>query len=213
MNPIWYLVFGIWNPLSKIRDNVQPTAGDLSTPPEGDLAPWVIFTQLKRGGPYIYAGWLDAVDAAMALQFAREHYGQDQECVSIRAIPRGAITGTEPEYAPRDSAGGVTRRSWTVFVQKRSGDPYVSIGTVEAAGAAAALEAARSFARGGPSSIWVAPKEAIAETAEDEVIWRLTDRTYRLARGYSALVRDKWHQVRSDRDLREYEKDDLKESF
>src|SRR5512145_621288 len=160
--------------MSKTREHIPIPHGDLNTPPEGDLAPWVIFTQLKRGGPYIYAGWLDAIDAAMALQFAREHYGQDQECVSIRAIPRTAITGTEPEYAPRDSAGGVTRRPWAVFVQKRSGDPYVSVGTVEAAGAAAALEAARKAARGEPSSIWVAPREAIAETAEDDVIWRPT---------------------------------------
>jgi 1,2-phenylacetyl-CoA epoxidase PaaB subunit len=199
--------------VSKAREHIPVTDGDLTTPPEGDLAPWVIFTQLKAGGAYVYAGWLDAIDAAMALQFAREHYGQDQECVSIRAIPRTAITGTEPEYAARQSAGGVTKRAWVVFAQKRSGDPYVSTGTVEATGAAAALEAARKSARGAPSSLWVVPEEAIATTSEGDVIWRLTDRTYRLARGYSALVREKWHKVRSDRDLSEYEKDDLKDCF
>jgi 1,2-phenylacetyl-CoA epoxidase PaaB subunit len=197
--------------LSKIREHIPNSDGDLSTPPEGDLAPWVIFTRLKAGGPYIYAGWLDAVDAEMALQFAREHYGQDQECVSIRAIPRTAISGTEPEYAPRPGIGA--KRTWDVFVQKRSGDPYVGVGIVEAGAAASALEAAKKAAKGDPSSIWVVPRDAIAETGEEDLIWRLTDRTYRLARGYSALVREKWHKVRADRDVTEYEKDDLKEWF
>ena len=68
--------------MSNIRDNIPTPAGDLAFPAEGDLAPYVIFTQLKEGGPHIYAGWLDAADDAMALQFAKEHYGQDQVCVS-----------------------------------------------------------------------------------------------------------------------------------
>jgi hypothetical protein len=45
------------------------------------------------------------------------------------------------------------------------------------------------------------------------VIWRTTDQSYRLARGYSKDVREKWKQFRGDDDLTEYEKDDLKEAF
>ena len=63
--------------MSKLREELDIIEGDLSTPPEGDLAPYVVFTQLTRGGPYIYAGWIDACDDAMAIQFAREHYGRE----------------------------------------------------------------------------------------------------------------------------------------
>jgi hypothetical protein len=34
-----------------------------------------------------------------------------------------------------------------------------------------------------------------------------------MARGYAADVREKWEKIRTRRDLEEYKKDDLKESF
>lgn len=130
--------------MSNIREQSHPSNGDLTSPAEGDLKPYVVFTQLNRGDPHMYAGCVDAADQQMALQFAREHYGQDQKCVNI----------------------------------------------------------------------WVVPKEAVTATNYDtDLIWRHTDQTYRLARGYSKPVKDKWRKLRRAEDLKEYEKDDLKETF
>ncbi len=200
--------------MSRLRENTGGAAeGDLSSPLEGDLAPWVIFTQLVAGGPYVYAGWLDATDAAMALQFAREHYGRDQECTAIWAIPRSAIAGTERDYPPSSRKG--PRRAFRVFARRTEGDAYVSGGSVEAESSEEALRMARAGAAAGgePGGVWVVPLDRIAATGDDEVVWRLTDQSYRLARGYSAAVRAKWERVRAERDIREYEKEDLKEAF
>ncbi len=198
--------------MSKLRQNVPITNGDLETPAEGDLSSYVVFTQLTGSGPYIYAGWLDAVDDAMAIQFACEHYGQDQECVSVLAIPRTAIAGTEVEYAPRADDG--SQRPFEIFVRPKAGDLYKSVGSVEATGSESALDAARQSHGGGKvNSIWVVPRDRIAATREGDLIWRHTSQDYRMARGYSAAVREKWQTIRAERDLREYEKDDLREMF
>ena len=55
--------------------------------------------------------------------------------------------------------------------------------------------------------------DAIASTDADDLIWRYTDQTYRLARGYGKEVRDKWEKLREEKALEEYERDDLKETF
>jgi 1,2-phenylacetyl-CoA epoxidase PaaB subunit len=212
--------------MSKIRQNIAiagppgsaPSAagGDLAAPPEGDLAPFVVFTQLRAGGPHEYAGWLDAVDGAMALMFAREHYGRDQECTSIWAIPRGAICGTDPEHAPSpECAKAGSARAYRVFVHERTGDRFQSAGTVSAVSGAEALRAAvaGAGARGGALRVWVVPQDAIVATRAGEVVWPLSDQSYRLARGYSKEVRRKWEQVREQRAITEYEKEDLKEVF
>jgi 1,2-phenylacetyl-CoA epoxidase PaaB subunit len=199
--------------MSKLRQNIEISEGDLETPAEGDFAPYVIFTQLTEGGPHVYAGWVDAVDDRMALQFGREHYGQDQKCVGLWAIPRPAIAGTGREY-PTSSEDG-PRRTFEAFTQKRSGDQHIGTGSVEAANSEAALQAARrKFSDADtPHSIWVVPRDLIAATSEGDVIWRLTDQDYRMARGYAADVREKWEKIRARRDLEVYEKDDLKETF
>ena len=130
--------------MSKIREHPPDANGEMTSPKEGDLEAFAVFTQLQRGDPHIYAGCVDAADAKMALQFAREHYGQDQPCVNI----------------------------------------------------------------------WVVPKQAIAATEYDkDLIWRFTDQTYRLARGYAKGVREKWEKIRAKNDLDDYEKEDLKEMF
>ena len=196
--------------MSKLRQNVTFVDGDIETPAEGDLASYVVFTQLTKGGPYIYAGWLDAIDDAMAIQFACEHYGQDQECVGVWAIPREAIAGTEAQFAPGADDG--TTRPFEIFVQEKAGGLYKSAGNVEAAGSTSALDAARQ-ANGTANSAWVVPRDRIVATEADDMIWRFTSQDYRMARGYSADVREKWQKIRAERDLREYEKDDLKEMF
>lgn len=85
--------------MSRLRDQLDlPKEGELTIPPEADSKPFEVFVQLQRGKPHVHAGTLDAVDAAMALQFAREHYGQDQACVHIWVVPRAAMTGTDYDH-------------------------------------------------------------------------------------------------------------------
>jgi phenylacetate-CoA oxygenase PaaH subunit len=196
--------------MSRLRETVTAVEGAVGSPAEGDLAPYAVFTQLARGQPHVYAGWLDAPDDRMALTFAREHYGRDQECVSIWTVRRSALGGTESELAPSCEAGA--QRPFEVFLQKARGEAHAWAGTVEAASPAEALDAARRADRQAHGA-WVAPRDAIVASGPEEVVWRLTDQTYRLARGYSASVRDKWEKIRAERDIREYEREDLKESF
>ena len=78
--------------MSKLRQNPKQPEGEL--PPEGhDMLPFVVFTQLTDTTPHVYAGWLDAPDPTVAMTFAREHYGRDQECVSLWLAPREFVAG------------------------------------------------------------------------------------------------------------------------
>ena len=53
----------------------------------------------------------------------------------------------------------------------------------------------------------------IAATEENDLIWRYTDQSYRLARGYVKDVREKWEAIRERAAYDEYEKETLKETF
>jgi ring-1,2-phenylacetyl-CoA epoxidase subunit PaaB len=129
--------------VSRLRDELSlPVEGPLALPDETDAQPYEVFVQLQRGKPHVHAGTLDAVDAEMALQYAREHYGQDQACVHLWVVPRSAMRGTD---------------------------------------------------------------------YDQDVITRLSDRSYRYARGYQ--VHNRWKQFRSKKDLDKYEQEDLKEAF
>jgi 1,2-phenylacetyl-CoA epoxidase PaaB subunit len=195
--------------MSKIRQHIPMSEGDLESPEEGDLAPFVIFTQLVEGGPFLFAGWLDATDETLALTFAREHYGQDQKCVHLWAIPRDAIRGTD---RPAVGSAGPSGR-YVVLVQPTDADLLASREVVEAADGGAALDAARALFETPQRRIWVVPETRIAATGDADLIWRYTDQSYRLARGYSKEVREKWERVREERALEEYERDDLQEAF
>ena len=199
--------------MSKFREHITLVEGDLDTPLEGDLEPYVIFTQLATGRPYIYAGWVDAIDEAMAIQFGREHYGQDQKCVGLWAIPKPAVTASGSEET--GGAAVTVRGRYEVFLRTESGEPHRSVGCVEAESSREALEIARRDIAGAAEalSIWVAPSERIVATGPGDVIWRLTDQSYRMARGYASEVRAKWEEIRARKDIEEYEKDDLKEMF
>lgn len=200
-------------PTSKIRRNIPIHVDDLDFPAEGDMKPYVIFTQLKKSGPFICAGWVDAADDEMAIHFGCEHYGQDQECVRIWAIRRDAIAGTEAEYPTSSEAGPSC--AYEVFTQQQAGAQHICAGHVDATNSEQALAAAQqTFSKdGAPKSMWVVPRDSIAATAEGDVIWRLTDQDYRMARGYTKDVREKWEKIRAAQDLKEYEKDDLTEMF
>lgn len=200
--------------MSKIREQfTEPPAEPLGVEPTGDLKPYVIFTQLKEKGLYIYAGWLEAADDAMAMAFAREHYGQDQECVNVMAIARGHITSSDGLYSAPSTLGSAGE-TYQVFTQKRAGDMWISAGTVEGAKPQAAIEAARKKIRQATSAhvIWAVPADKVIST-DGDLIWRHTDQSYRLARGYGREVRAKWIAFRDEKNLAEYERDDLQESF
>ena len=192
--------------MSKRRQHIPSPEGELPDPVGGDLTPYVIFTQLKAGGPFIYAGWLDAVDDAMALAFAREHYGQDQVCTAIRAFPRRAVHGDGDEQA---TVGGA--EPYLVFHQKRPGDNYMSAGEIEGTDPADAF--AKASAAAPDLRVWVAAKSEAVDTDPDELIWRHSDQTYRLARGYSKVVREKWEAIRTRPDHEAYAAEDLEETF
>ena len=197
--------------MSKIREQFQkPPDTPLAAQPTGDLKPYVIFTQLKNSGPHIYAGWLEAADDDMAMAFAREHYGQDQECVNIQAISREHITSSDGLYSSTHSATG----TFMVFTQKRAGDLWIGAGTVDAAKPQAAIDATRTSIKSAKvaHAVWVVPTDRIISTHGD-LIWRYTDQSYRMARGYGREVRAKWIAFRDEKQLAEYEKDDLQEAF
>jgi ring-1,2-phenylacetyl-CoA epoxidase subunit PaaB len=227
-------------PMSKIREQFDaPPPTPLAVSPTGDLRPYVIFTQLKKGGPHIYAGWLEASDDAMAMSFAKEHYGQDQECVGIWAIRREHLTSSDGLYPPLPVGDGPGvraatqqgaasnlrtpspqpspegRGSFVAFTQKKAGDLFLEAGAIDADSPQRAIELARRSNRMAQNAhcIWAVAKPHILATAEGEVIWRYTDQSYRLARGYGREVRAKWIAFRDESKLAEYEKDDLAEAF
>ena len=197
--------------MSKIREQfTAPPATPLEVQPTGDLKPYVIFTQLKANGPFIYAGWLEAADDDMAMAFAKEHYGQDQECVNIQAIRRGDITSSDNLYSSKDPKPG----SFSIYTQKRAGDLWLGAGTVDSSTPHAAIETARKSIKQAATAhvIWAISIDKIITTHGD-LIWRHTDQSYRLARGYGREVRTKWIAFRDEKQLAEYEKDDLAEAF
>lgn len=128
--------------MSKLRSQFPINSGDLEIPGTGDLKPYEVFVQLERGKPHTHAGSLEAPDDAMALYYAREHYGRDQKCVQV----------------------------------------------------------------------WVVPRDRILRTDYDkDLVFRLTDQSYRFAKGYD--VRGKWQQFRDRKADAEYAKEDIKHHF
>ncbi|MCP3905212.1 MAG: hypothetical protein GY715_16425 [Planctomycetes bacterium] len=199
--------------MSKIREHVPERHDELDVPAEPDLTPYVIFTQLRADGPFVYAGWLDAPDEELALRFAREHYGQDQKCVAIWAVPQAFVGGIRVNEVAASER--VAEREYQVFTQANAGDQHISSITVTAESAIDAIAEARKRVPGAAEmhNIWAIPCDVIAATREGDLIWRHTDQSYRLARGYSRDVRTKWERVREEQALREYEKEELTEMF
>lgn len=203
--------------MSKVREQFERMGlgrgEELAFEQEGDLQPFVIFTQLKEGGPHVYAGWVDAADEQMALDFGCEHYGQDQACTNIWAIPRQFIAGMRMNLEAAKEA--VPEREYILFTQKEAGDQHLEGPRVRATSAHEALQTAPEAIDNHAElhNVWAVPAEEIISTPPGAMIWRETDQTYRLARGYSKGVKEKWTQIRKRQDLETYEKDDLKETF
>jgi|GEM_PF-1698322 len=120
--------------LSRTRDHLDlPKEGELTIAPVRDARPFEVFIQLQRGKAHVHAGTVDAVDAPMALQYAREHYGRDQPCVHIWVVPRDAMLGTDYEkdlvwrttdQSYRLARGYQVRKRWEQFRSKKDVDRY-----------------------------------------------------------------------------------------
>jgi 1,2-phenylacetyl-CoA epoxidase PaaB subunit len=202
--------------MSKRRDIMYDFDRDL---PEGkpDDAHWAIYTRKKEGGPARWAGYLDAVDVPLALQYAREHYGQDEACTGILIHRHEALTDSEYGIDPiaGGDACGDDGEAWIVFTQRRRGMIHIEAGSVHAPDADTAVSRARSaFADGRISNIRVVREVDCHQTSPDELaIWRSHDMSYKLARGYSKDVRAKWAQFRSKTDLDKYASEDMKDHY
>lgn len=57
---------------------------------------WEVFTQSEQGAPHEHAGSLHAVDAAQAMQHARDVYARRGGVISLWVVPGGAITASSP---------------------------------------------------------------------------------------------------------------------
>ena len=57
---------------------------------------WEVFIRTRNGMAHRHAGSVHAVDAAMALQNARDVYTRRGEGLSIWVVPSAAITASDP---------------------------------------------------------------------------------------------------------------------
>ena len=187
------------------RINPPKQTGDLSFPEVDSFPIWEVFTQKRPTKEHVHAGSLSAPDASLAQQFAREHYGQDQVCVSL-------WVGTRSDFLAVD--GGPD--TYELFVQWESGDRHIHIGTVEASnGQDANSQCESQFLDDKPFfSVWsIGVSDLTVIDEKDNLIWRTTDQTYRLASGYSKVVRKKWDAIREAEAVDAYQEEDLKDTF
>jgi len=202
--------------MSKVREQELTFGGQLPEPTP-DSKHWVIYTMKREGAPYKWAGYVDAPDVELALQFAREHYGRDETCVGIIAHEHEDATDGEYSLEPLQAgdATGSDGQSWTVFTLERRGGNHQTAGTVNAPDAATAIERATAT-HAGPKvrSIRVVPTTCIHETTESELtIWRSHDMNYKLAKGYAKDVRAKWSRFRDKETYEQYRRDDIAKHF
>ncbi|MDP7028640.1 MAG: hypothetical protein QF733_00280 [Phycisphaerales bacterium] len=202
--------------MSKIRE--IPLSFDADLPPATpDGRHWVVYTAKRDGAPFKWAGYVDAPDQELALQFAREHYGLDEACVGIICHEHAAATdgpyGLEPLQP--GNAEGEDGQDWTVFTLLKRGGNHQTAGTVKAPDADTAIDRATTrFADGKIRSIRVVPNSQVFQTTESELlIWRTHDMTYKLAKGYSKDVRAKWSQFRDEQTYEQYRKEDIARHF
>jgi len=191
--------------LSPARNNPPKKTGDLPFPEVDAFPIWEVFTQKKQTDEHVHAGSLSAPTAPLAQQFAREHYGQDQVCVNL-------WVGCRTDFITDVGESG----TYEVFVQWNSGDRHLHVGTVQASSGQDAKSKCKSqiLSDKPHNSIWsIAVSKLTVVDGEQDLIWRTTDQTYRLASGYSRVVRKKWDAIRESGAVDTYQDEDLKETF
>jgi ring-1,2-phenylacetyl-CoA epoxidase subunit PaaB len=119
--------------MSKLRQNVPVVGGDIEAPSAGDMRAYEVFVQVERGRPHVHCGSLEAPDDAMALYYAREHYGRDQACVQVWVVPRASILRTDydkdlvfrlTDQSYRFAKGYDVRPKWQKFRDKKADAKY-----------------------------------------------------------------------------------------
>jgi ring-1,2-phenylacetyl-CoA epoxidase subunit PaaB len=80
--------------MSKLRQNIDTQAAGEPLPEEPVEHVFEVFVQTKRSEPHVQVGSVNATDAQMALDYARETFGRRQACVHIWVVPREALVGT-----------------------------------------------------------------------------------------------------------------------
>ena len=205
--------------MSKIRQRDFTFSDELPPHADGTVLSFVVYTARKDGAPHRYAGYLNAPDSGLAMEFACEHYGQDEACTEIWIHLAEDIHETPCADDAIDPATGndgddvTTDPAWVAFTQKRRGDIHIEAGTLHAPDATAALSKAVARHGAGTVQVRVVAMDRIDVTEPEQLIWRTHDQTYRLARGYSKSVRAKWDAVRKREDVDEYTKEDIENHF
>ena len=119
--------------MSKIRAQVPIATGELEAPTLGDMKAYEVFVQVERGKPPTHCGSLEAPDDAMALYYAREHYGRDQSCVQVWVVPRDALLRTDydkdlvfrlTDQSYRFAKGYDVRGKWQKFRDQKTDAEY-----------------------------------------------------------------------------------------
>ncbi len=166
---------------------------------------WEVFTKKKETDAHTHAGSLSAPNAQMAANFAREHYGQDQVCCSM-------WIGLRDDFKSTDAC----EDTYELFVQWNAGDRHVHVGQANASSREDAETKCKTEFVGDKEfyTIWSLPHQAMhAIDGDEDMIWRTTDQSYRLAKGYSKIVRQKWDAIRASKEVDDYQKEDLKDTF
>jgi 1,2-phenylacetyl-CoA epoxidase PaaB subunit len=194
--------------LSEARSNAiaKSNSGELSSSEVEGFQVWEVFTQKKDGDIHLHTGSLSAPDVALAKMFAREHYGQDQICVSLWVGERDSFK----------SLGG-DKETYEVFVQKDAGSRHEHAGNVDAINGKDAREKCKEqFIKDNAfCTIWACPLSKLSKIESSiDMIWReTTDQSYRLAKGYSKVVRQKWEALRATKAVDKYQSEDLEDTF
>lgn len=192
--------------LSESRTNVPEAKGDLQTTEDHTFPIWEVFTKKKGSAMHIHAGSLSAPDAELAQCFAREHYGQDQPCVSMWVALRDSLHAKDGN-----------NESYELFVQWSAGLRHEHVGEVNACSGKEARDTCKELfcAEKKFFTIWSCPNSTITKIdGETDMIWReTTDQSYRLARGYSKVVRQKWEALRASKAVDDYQSEDLEDTF
>ena len=192
--------------LSESRTNVPEAKGELQTQEVQKFPIWEVFTKKKESAVHLHAGSLSAPDSDLAQCFAREHYGQDQPCVNMWVTKRDFLTADSGE-----------NELYELFVQWGAGLRYEHVGEVEACNGVEARDKCKELFCADKKcfTIWSCPNSGITKIdGSTDMIWReTTDQAYRLASGYSKVVRKKWEALRASKAVDDYQSEDLKDTY
>ena len=130
--------------MSKLRQRDFNFAEELPPHADGVMHSYIVYTARKADAPHRYAGYLNAPDIDLAVEYACEHYGQDEVCSGIWVHLVDDLLETacsEDTIDPSTGSDGDDTESdpgWIAFTQKHRGDIHIEAGTVHAPAAEAA---------------------------------------------------------------------------